>query len=150
MSQNTTVNSQYATSVKNLKIGHFTVGDNGCGAVEIHNAKVLKGIDSTLSETILSMQQNNGFIFGGALGTNPLSVQKILRKSGIRSTSVSLSEINKPGVYIIAFWNNDSIWDGAHYVALKYNGKRYRTYNNFSRHNPHDYATRYICGFYLG
>ena len=63
-------------------------------------------------------------------------------------TRIRLDEMDKPGTYIISFWNTPQI----HTVAVSYDGGSYTTYN-FNGHKndlPSNYASRYICGYYLG
>ena len=44
-------------------------------------------------------------------------------------TRIRLDEMDKPGTYIISFWNDKPLANGLHTVAVSYNGSSYRTYN---------------------
>ena len=63
-------------------------------------------------------------------------------------TRIRLDEMDKPGTYIISFWNTPQI----HTVAVSYDGGSYTTYNfkGYEEVPPSNYASRYICGYYLG
>jgi len=147
-SKNKKVKSQSAKSVKNLDVGFGDVGNNGCGIIAIHNTKVLSDKESTLSDTIKDVQDAGGLLLGGKFGVNPLVIDDVLEISGIECTPVSLNELNTPGAYIIAFWNSDSIMDGAHFVTVEYDGNTYTSYNyNGDELNPLIYAKNYIYGY---
>ncbi len=143
---NKTVNNQDDDSVSSLSVGVGNVADNGCGAVAIHNAKVLEGKESTMSDTIKDVQNSGGLILAGTLGVNPFVIKNILKKSGIQSTTVGLDELNQPGTYIIAYWNSEDIRYGAHFVTVEYDGNEYTTYNG-PKGSPQGYAKNYIFGY---
>ena len=84
----------------------------------------------------------------GVFGSDPLAIGSVLRNEGISYTRVRLDEMDKPGTYIISFWNTPQI----HTVAVSYDGGSYTTYNfkGYEEVPPSNYASRYICGYYLG
>lgn len=127
---------------------NYNVDGNGCGAVAIHNVKVLKNKESTLSETIKDVQMNMGLVFNGCFGVNPYRVDTILKKSGLTATPITIDDMNRSGVYLLAYWNSENIRDGAHFVAVQYDGKSYTTFNG-EKSNPQEYAKRLICGYYV-
>ncbi len=68
---------------------------------------------------------------------------------------VGLDELNKPGFYIISYWNDGKPFTkgGVHTVAIIYNGIRYKAYNKSGNDeaDPKTYVKDgYICGYYLG
>ena len=71
-------------------------------------------------------------------------------------TRIRLDEMDKPGTYIISFWNDKPLTEGLHTVAVSYDGTGYTTYNRYgdgklNYQAPASYARNsYICGYYLG
>ena len=124
---------------------------NGCETIAVHNAKVLLGMDSTLSDTMEAFQDANAMLACGAFGSDPFSIGYVLQNEGIAYTRVRLDALDKPGTYIISFWTGQ-----IHTVAMTYDGSNYATYNRSTyaseaeSGDPHEYASRYICGYYLG
>ena len=98
-----------------------------------------------------AFQDANAMMAFGYLGSDPRRIGTVLRNEGIPYTCIRLDEMDKPGTYIISFWN-DPITKGLHTVAVSYDGGSYTTYNYSGHENdlPSNYASRYICGYYLG
>ena len=92
----------------------------------------------------------------GYLGSDPLRIGTVLRNEGIQYTRIRLDEMDKPGTYIISFWNDKPLTEGLHTVAVSYDGTGYTTYNRYgdgklNYQAPGSYARNsYICGYYLG
>ena len=153
---NRIINDQYGITGSLYLYGTFPVKNNGCAAIAVHNAKVLKGIDSTLSDTISDFESTGAIIGNGALGTNPYAIGKVLDKNGISYSYVADPVgLICPGTYIIAYSWDGTISGGAHVVAVQFNGKEYSTYNLYGdgvvyHYSPFTYAQHYICGYYLG
>ena len=158
--KNKLINDQNGKTGKNFEYGLYKASHNACETIAVHNAKVLKGIDSTLSYTMVSFQTSGAMIGYGYFGSMPQAIGNVLKNEGIAYERVGLSEITQPGVYIISFWNSDSIFKGLHTVALQYNGYEYEIYNYKSlrdngtyepskRLNLSEFEGRYICGYYL-
>lgn len=149
--QNRILNDQNGATGKNFKYGIFDASHGVCEAIAVHNAKVLLGMDSSLSNTIRDCQESWQMLLLGVLGTNPWSIDVVLNRSGISSTRVGLNEMTNPGVYIISYWHSS----GAHTVAVLFDGSTYTTYNLYGNgieyyYHPTEYAGNYIAGYYLG
>ena len=88
----------------------------------------------------------------GYLGSDPRRIGTVLRNEGIPYTCIRLDEMDKPGTYIISFWNDKPLTNGLHTVAVSYDGSSYTTYNigDDMYSPPSVYAKDYICGYYLG
>ena len=116
--------------------------------VYVGHKKVLLGIDSTLVDTMEDFQAANAMSLFGIFGSWPSKIGKVLQNEGIGYTTVRLDEMDKPGTYIISFWNGPQI----HTVAVSNSGEGYTTYNFYGNENnlPANYAYNYICGYYLG
>ena len=137
----------------NFRYGFYPASHNACETIAVHNAKVLKGINSNLSSTMLEFQKSQAMVGGGFLGSNPYSIGKVLNNSGISYSRVGLNEMTEPGTYIISYWNGTPCMSSLHTVAVDYNGISYFTYNledGVSYKDPSEYASNYICGYYLG
>ena len=148
------INDQNGITGHGFRYGLFAASLNSCEAIAVHNAKIMKGLDSCLSQTMLDFQQARTMVLLGAWGSNPYAIGRLLKKEGVACRRVGLAELNRPGRYIISFWNKNKPWHGLHTVALSYNGKTYTTYNlkgrgAVSSQNPHEYASDYICGYGL-
>ena len=152
-SRNRTIDNQHGEIWKSFRCGAYPVSRNGCEVIAVHNAKVLKGLPSTLSGTISSFHANSAIFGDGFFGSNPFAIGTVLDSEGISYSSVGLSQMNKSGVYIISYWNTDSIFDGVHTIAIQYDGTTYKAYNYHWQEGSIDisqFKGRYICGYYLG
>ena len=138
----------------NFRYGFYPASHNACETIAVHNAKVLKGINSNLSSTMLEFQMSNAMIEPtGYFGSNPYSIGRVLSNSGISYSRVGLNEMTESGTYIISYWNGTPCMSSLHTVAVEYNGISYFTYNykgGVSYKDPSEYASNYICGYYLG
>ena len=129
---------------------------NACETIAIHNAKVLLGMESTLSQTMLDSQKAGIMIGDGYFGSNPFGIGKVLRKYEIRYSLVNRGGMTKPGVYIISYWNKAWYKSGLHTIAVHYDGSQYIAYNVGNGGetgipiDPSDYRGRFIIGYYLG
>ena len=106
--QNRLINDQNDTSGTggNFRYGLYSASNNACETIAVHNAKVLKGINSNLSSTMMSFQMANAMIEPtGYFGSNPYSIGRVLSNSGISYSRVGLNEMTEPGTYIISYWN---------------------------------------------
>ena len=156
--QNRLINDQNDTSGTggNFRYGLYSASHNACETIAVHNAKVLKGINSNLSSTMMNFQMANAMIEPtGYLGSNPYSIGRVLSNSGIKYSRVGLNEMTEPGTYIISFWNDGAPWKGLHTVAVSCIGNSYIAYNRYGDGeqyllNLSDYTDSYICGYYLG
>lgn len=152
--KNRLINDQYAATGTRFSYGIHAARKNACEVIAVHNAKVLLGRESTLSQTMADFQAAGAMIGYGLFGSNPRAIGRILHRSGIAYERVNLSGMTRRGVYIISFWNDRAPWGGLHTVAVCYDGKHYTTYNLKGRGEvtslpPAVYARRFICGYYL-
>lgn len=150
--KNKIIDNQNAPIIGEFRYGLYSASYNSCEIIAVHNAKVLSGKDSTFSETaldFLAVGANLGF---GVFGSDPHAIGRVLEKNGIDYSKVDLKEMTNPGVYIISYWNGP-FPSSLHTVAISYDGSTYTTYNRKGGRtydSPSEYATRFICGYYLG
>ena len=152
--KNKLINDQNGDTGKLFTYGNYSASWNACEPIAIHNAKTLTGQESTLSSTMLQCQLAGAMIGDGYFGSNPYSIGNVLNMNGIAYTRIGLKDMTNPGTYIISYWH-DPITNGAHTVAVTYDGSVYTTYNlrgngKISTMDPNDYAQNFICGYYLG
>ena len=153
--KNRIINDQNGVTGESFKYGKYMASWNACETIAIHNARVLRGMDSSLSDVMLACQLSLGMIGDGYFGTNPYAIGNVLERYGIEYTNVNLSDMAQEGIYIISYWNPGIPFNGLHTVAVSFDGTTYTTYN-YSGYgelyygNPADYARFYICGYYLG
>lgn len=152
--KNKIINDQNGTTGNNFEYGLYDASWNACGTIAVHNAKVLKGIESSLSETMTDFQAVGAMVGYGYFGSNPLKLGSVLSFEGIDYSRVGLNEMTESGTYIISFWNENPLENGLHTVAISYDGMSYTAYNldcygESDPFYPSDYSTRFICGYYL-
>ena len=149
------INDQNGTTGNNFWYGFCRAKRNSCEVIAVHNAKVLLGMESTLSKTMFTFQMADGMWMYGVLGSYPQTVGKVLWLYGMDHDVVSLSEMTEPGVYIMSFWNDNAPWNGLHTVAIRYDGINYIAYNYYGDGETtnfpslQQFADSYICGYYL-
>ena len=152
--KNKIINDQNGTTGNNFEYGLYDASWNACETIAVHNAKVLKGIESSLSETMTDFQAVGAMIGYGYFGSNPIKIGSVLSYEGIDYSRVGLNEMTESGTYIISFWNENPLENGLHTVAISYDGMSYTAYNldcygESDPFYPSDYSTRFICGYYL-
>ena len=147
------LNDQNGATGTNFEYGLHSASWNACEAIAVHNAKVLKGMNSSLSETITDFHNAGAMIGDGFFGSNPYAIGRVLSREGIAYSRVGIDNMHQEGIYVISFWNEGAPWNGLHTVAVRYDGLEYTAYNLNGRARSillTTYSTRYICGYYLG
>ena len=152
--KNKIINDQNLATGKNFEYGLHSASSNACEAIAVHNAKVSKKIDSSLSQTMTDFQSTGAMVGYGLLGSNPYKIGDVLGYEGIEYSRVGLDDMTEEGTYIISYWNQNAPWHGLHTVALTYNGTKYIAYNlkgdgRAYRIYLSDYTESFICGYYL-
>jgi hypothetical protein len=153
--RNKLINDQNGLTGSSFKYGLYPASWNACETIAVHNAKVLLGIESTLSQTMMDFQCAGAMIGDGYFGSNPFAIGGVLENSGISYTNVGVSDMTQAGTYIISVWNENPPENGLHTIAISYDGTTYSAYNlkcngSIREINPADYTSFYICGYYLG
>ena len=150
------VNDQNGATGGAFVLGKYSASYNACETIAVHNAKVLLGMPSSLSETISRFHVFRAVLLKGFFGGNVYKIGRILRFYGVRSKRFfSRRRLAKEGLYIISFWNEKPLKNGLHTVALTFDGKEYTTYNlhgngRAAHEDPREYGKRFIVGYYLG
>lgn len=152
--RNRILNDQNRKTGQTFRYGLNRAGWNGCEAIAIHNAKVILGVDSTLSGTMTAIQTSGGMLCYGFFGSNPFVIGRVLKKSGIRAHRIKKYQLSQPGLYILSFWNEGAPWNGAHTVACRCDGKLWTLYNYHGNGRestipPLTFGRRFICAYRL-
>ena len=149
--RNRIINDQHDMRVAGFRLGGYSVSYNGCEAIAVHNALLLSGTGSRLSDILglIEAERYLWFFRNGLWGTDPFKIKKLLRPYGLGCVRVKRrKKINEPGVYIISYFNNGRIFDGVHTVCFSFDGTEYTAYNvpRGTEHLPPDeYAFRRLC-----
>ena len=151
--QNKFILDQDIEPASNFEFGIFYHASyNGCEAIALHNAKILKGMNSNLSQTIRDFQNSRAMIGYGLFGSAPNAIANVLNNNGIAYSSVSIEGMTKKGTYIFSYWNSTDIFSGLHTIAISYDGNKFYGYNYMHGYNeisPSKYSDRFICCYYL-
>ena len=156
----TTTRDRVVCDQNGLRGRRFVYGDyparhNACEVIAVHNARVILGFHSALSETVTLFHGLRAMIFHGFFGSNVYKTGKVLTALGIPYEKIRLKKMTRRGLYIISYWNEKPLKNGIHTVTVLFDGNRYTTYNLHgngivSREDPRQYAKRFIVGYYLG
>ena len=151
---NRLINDQNGSTGANFRYGNYPASYNGCEAIAIHNIKVLKGMDSTLSQTMYDCQAVGAIVAYGGFGSNPYELDNVLDYYGIPYTKIGFDEMDQPGTYIISYWTQGVLQGPLHTVAVQYDGKQYVVYNRYGNgqlsYGLPTNSDNFICGYYVG
>lgn len=154
--KNKIINDQNGTTGENFEYGMHKASWNACETIAVHNAKVIKGIDSSLSETMEDFQSSGAMIGYGTLGSNPYQIGSVLSDEGIEYYRVSSTDnMTLYGTYIMSFWNGKPWCSSLHTIAFSYTSQGCVAYNLYGDGNstpnfdPSIYSDSYACGYYL-
>lgn len=100
-----------------FRMGKYPVRYNGCEAIALHNAKVLTGRPSSLSEAIEAMVANRAIFLRGVFGVPPYRLGRVFRAEGMPAERVRFDGLSEDGVYVLSFWNRFPPFHGLHTVA---------------------------------
>jgi len=107
------------------RLGKADVRHTGCEIIAIYNALKLLGKGLSFAEVTHRAQEVNAvtrfpFVPWGAWGCNPFRLNRAARACGLQAFPLhSLDALQKPGVYILSFWNDGCVTarTGLHTVA---------------------------------
>ena len=141
---------EHQPTMSNFQYGLYGADHNGCEIIAVHNARLLMGLESSFSKTADAFHNNWAMLgISGFFGSNPYAIGRVLDSYGMNYTRVKANEITKHGVYIVSFFNSNSLM--IHTIAVEYNDNGYTPYNNYGvEFDPFSLGRRYICGYYLG
>ena len=116
------VNGQKREPYASFKYGTGYMKENGCGVIAVHNALVAVGKGKELRDVALYFE-DNGAILGGVFGTDPTAAVAYFESNGCAVETIYDAQefddvASSSVVSVLTFWNTDSIFDGAHTVAL--------------------------------
>lgn len=149
-----TVNDQNGMTGRTFLYGDYPARHNACEAIAVHNARVLTGERSRLSDVIVRFQASGAMIRRGYFGSNVFKIGRVLKSYGVKYKRLFRRKFDRPGVYIVSFWNEKPLKNGIHTVAFTFDGEKYTTYNlhgggKASDEAPGVYAKHFIVGYYI-
>lgn len=154
--KNKIITDQDGATGQNFEYGLYPAQHNACETIALHNAKVLKGIDSSLSETMSDFQSSGAMIGYGYFGSDPTAIGLVLDKEGIDYCKMSSpQDMTMYGTYIMSYWNGKPWRSSLHTIAFSYTSQECIAYNLWcngqetSDFDPSMYSDNYICGYYL-
>jgi len=123
--------NQNTGNASKLWFGFFKSSYNGCGWIATYNATLMLG-KRVEPHDIIRHYELTGAVLYGVFGIQPYAITHFFRFKGYKVTvtynTKKFDEIaKKNSANIIWYWHNS----GAHYVALKWNGKSFIGYNTY-------------------
>lgn len=120
------INNQKIGNASQIKFGAFYSSFNGCGWIAVYNTLLNLGGFSHPANIVHELE--GGALLHGALGVSPITVRDYFRNRGYRAVLCldNFDSNAKSGDASILMYLHP---DGAHYIALKWTGSEYRTYN---------------------
>lgn len=153
---NKLVSDQCGATGRRFRYGRFGADYNACEVIALHNARILMGGGSSLSEAFKTVQLRGGMFCGGKWGTKLSRIGKIARSSfGLKAQAVRrIEKIDRDGVYILSFWNCErDVLQGLHTVALRRENGTCLVYNlsvcRAVALTPDELLKRYKGGFII-
>ena len=148
------INDQNGATGRAFAYGKYPARRNACEAIAVHNARVLLGETSCLSEVIARFQMCGAMIFSGFFGSNVYKIGKVLKSCGIPYKKTRPKRATEPGIYIFSFWNEKPLKNGIHTVAALLDKNGFTVYNlncdgNTASTPPEVFAKRHIVGYYI-
>ena len=148
---NRLVTDQNGKTGRAFSLGKYPARHNACEAIALHNAKVLTGRESKLSDAIEAVVRGRAVPMKGFFGTLPWKLGRVLANEGVPFEKVRFRECVSDGVYILSFWNKKPWKNGLHTVAATRNGGTFTLYNWSGTTVRNDEAfrkmkRRFVCG----
>lgn len=117
----------------NFKFGFYKSNYNGCGWIATYNALYMLGRWMHPSE-IIRRYEVRGNILAGTFGVDPHAIVLFFEQLRYRvSTQYNINYIDSSAkrntTSILFYFNGPNVTYGAHYVAVKWNGREYLAYN---------------------
>lgn len=111
------------------KFGFFRSDHNGCGWIATYNALIMLD-DPQTPDKIISYYEKRGALFWGGAGINPTAVAGYFRSRGYTvKVSYNTSNFDKQAksntANILFYWHSE----GAHNIAVQWDGRRFVGYN---------------------
>ncbi len=132
--------SQADATVSDLKLGKAVVADVGCETVAIYNTLYKLGDEKPFYDVLYKCEEIT--MFSGLGGCNPYRIGDIMNNYGYAYNNsmqytYDYAEISgvmqENNLFIVSFWNTDSVTDGLHTVAFSvYDDGKVSVYNQYS------------------
>ena len=152
-----------------LPAGQCTMDYMGCEMIALCNGLQFTGCPRPLTHIIQTFERRRWLMLGGRWGADPYAIGRYLREEGLpfaefpgkKQFFAFENAVNLPEnrVFLLSFWLGDTVFSGAHAVALVRRDGKLWGYNLFNRQTeplsvidlscllpPH----RFIVGYVLG
>ena len=124
--KNQLIRSQHGYYTHGFKYGLYNASYNACEVIAIHNAKILMGMDSSLSQAMIDCRNAGAMVGYGVFGSKPRAIETVLKQYGFTVSSISgFDEIRQDGVYIVSYMEGLKI----HTVTVQVVDGVYSSYN---------------------
>ncbi len=148
--------------VRSLRFGEkYSVGDNGCGAVAVHNAMKYIGKEQDFCDVLRDMEALRMIWLGGAFGTKPWSPGRYFRQKNIlyrkyKSPNDFKAALLTNDIGIVCTWNRR--FQGMHFYCAYYSLEENKYYSANFRSGGNDFrpmtldeinSARFIVGYTL-
>ena len=117
--ENRLVTDQNGVTGRAFVMGKYPAKHNACEAISLHNAKVLSGLPSKLSDAIDAMFRNKVVGGKGFFGVLPWRLGKVFEAEGLPYRRVKFDELSRDGIFVVSFWNKKPWKNGLHTVAAQ-------------------------------
>lgn len=146
--ENRLVTDQNGATGRAFVMGKYPAKHNACEAISLHNAKVLLGLPSRLSDAIDAMFKN-GVVGGkGFFGVLPWRLGKVFEAEGLAYRKVKFDELSQNGIFVVSFWNKKPLKNGLHTVAAETKDGATTLFNYAGKTKlDEEMKKRYICGY---
>ena len=135
------------SKVDQFRMGRAGAAWNGCGWIAAYNAMIMLSNPQQPAEVISYFDNAWGNIALGAFGTNPQAMANYFKSQGFSQQYNIVPGFMPPDTERVAQNASACILlyahsQGAHYAALKWNGKSYDVYNDWG--GPYSSITNYM------
>lgn len=141
--------------VSQLRLGRFSLGYNGCGAIAAYNSMRLNNKKVCLSEVIYSFETLGIIRAWGLFGSYPKRLGRFLKSRGVDfayTDRLSTAEqyAQKGSILILSYWvKRRNPFKGMHFVTVKCLEDGvvvYNAYNNFDKPLLRSSISELLCG----
>lgn len=153
---------QNTDRARSLRFGEkYSVGDNGCGAVAVHNAMKYIGKEQDFCDVLRDLEALRMTWLGGAFGTKPWSPVRYFRQKNIlyrkyKSPNDFKAALLANDIGIVCTWNQR--FKGMHFYCVYYSLEENKYYSANFHSDGNDFrpttleeinGTRFIVGYTL-
>lgn len=116
-----------------------SVAGNGCGAIAMTNICLMENMENIDLDEIIkrNLAKKSGVVLGGALGTNPMSIKRVLEELGFKVKYLgnfsNTQQIQKYKYFIVLY-----TWIYKGQIGMHYQAGRMLSNGQLELFNPHN------------